>query len=140
MQRSNKKEMMLFSALVLFIIGISVVSAKLIFGMCTTIASGKSFSTGAVTAPYDNAKIELTPSNFTDTTYDKKTLLTIQVKVGSSYVTAVSDVKSLGNACYFYNYSDVGAGTWNVSLKQANAAGTIKYAGMTAELGVNSNA
>lgn len=137
--KKNKKELLIFSALVLFIIGTGVVSAKLIFGICTTIASGNTFSSGAITAPYDNAKIELTPTNFTDTSYSKKTLLTIQVKSGSSYVTAVSEVKSLAYACHYFNYSDIGAGTWKVSLKQANATGTIKYAGMTAELSVNSN-
>lgn len=40
---------------------------------------------------------------------------------------------------HYFNYVNIGAGKWKVSLKQANATGTIKYAGMTVELGVNSN-
>lgn len=139
MKGNNKSGKLVFSALVLFIVIVGVVSAKSILAVCVTIASGGTYTSSALTAPYDNAQIDLTPSSFSDTSYSKKTLLTLQVKSGSSYVTAAAGVKSLGYACYIYLYEDVGSGTWKVSLKQANASGSTKYAGMTADLEVKSN-
>lgn len=120
----------------LFLVGTTFVSAKLLFGITTTIASGATYTSSAKTASYDHATVELEPTSFTNTSYSKKTLLKILVYVDGAYEVAVSGTKSLGLGSYTYFYNDIGAGKWKISLKQANATGTTKYAGMTTGIGL----
>ncbi len=134
----RKKCSYLFFTAILFIISIGIVSAQLLYAACCTISSGGTFSTGVLNASYDDAYVELEPESFT-TSNARKTLLSINVKVNGSYVAAVAETKSLGFACYTYVYEDIGSGTWKASLKQANATGSILYAGVTTNFEVGSN-
>lgn len=131
-----KKFILSLSIFLLFLVGISVVCAQLLFGITTTIASGSTYTSSAKTASYDNATVELEPTAFTDTSYSKKTLLKILVYVDGAYEVAVSGTKSLGLGNYTYFYNNIGAGKWKISLKQANATGATKYAGMTTGIGL----
>lgn len=117
--------------LLIVFVGIGFVNAKLLWGITTSIASGNTLTSPNVNATGDNAVVELTPGGFTNTSNAKKSLVTIEVKDGTEYTAASTVTENLSLACHTWFYNDIGAGTWRLKIKQANARGTIKYVGIT---------